>query len=76
MRWLAKEFAGRLGEKALVVGEEAPTAWLTNTTQSVRLFGEPRVPLTTMIDWTADWVASNRPSFNKPTHFEVRDGAY
>jgi hypothetical protein len=29
-----------------------------------------------MIDWTADWVASNRPSFNKPTHFEVRDGVF
>jgi nucleoside-diphosphate-sugar epimerase len=76
VRWLAKEFAARLGEKALIVGEEAPTAWLTNTTQAVRLFGNPRVPLAQMIDWTAEWVASNRPSFNKPTHFEVRDGLY
>jgi nucleoside-diphosphate-sugar epimerase len=76
VRWLAQEFANRLGEKALIVGEEAPTAWLTNTTHAVRLFGNPRVSLATMIDWTADWVASNRPSFNKPTHFEVRDGLY
>ena len=76
VRWLAQEFAGRLGQKALIVGEEAPTALLTNTTQAMRLFGKPRVPLATMIDWTADWVASNRPSFNKPTHFGVRDGVY
>jgi nucleoside-diphosphate-sugar epimerase len=76
VRWLAKEFADRLGEKALIVGQEAPTAWLTNTTQAVQLFGTPRVPLATMIDWTADWVASRRPSFNKPTHFEARDGVY
>jgi nucleoside-diphosphate-sugar epimerase len=76
VRWLAQEFADRLGQKALIVGEEAPTALLTNTTQAVRLFGNPRVPLATMINWTADWVASNRPSFNKPTHFEVRDGVY
>jgi hypothetical protein len=34
------------------------------------------VPLATMIDWTADWVANARESFNKPTHFEVRDGVY
>ncbi len=76
VRWLAQEFADRLGEKALIVGEEAPTALLTNTAQSVRLFGKPRVPLATMIDWTADWVTGHRPSFNKPTHFEVRDGVY
>jgi nucleoside-diphosphate-sugar epimerase len=76
VRWLAQEFADRLGQKALITGEEAPTALLTNTTQAERLFGKPRVLLATMIDWTADWVASHRPSFNKPTHFEVRDGVY
>jgi nucleoside-diphosphate-sugar epimerase len=76
VRWLAQELADRLGQKALIVGEEAPTALLTNTTQAVRLFGKPHVPLARMINWTADWVAGNRPSFNKPTHFEVRDGLY
>jgi nucleoside-diphosphate-sugar epimerase len=76
VRWLAQQFADRLGQKALIVGEEAPTALLTNTTQAVRLFGKPRVPLGKMIDWTADWVANDHPSFDKPTHFEVRDGVY
>jgi len=76
VHWLAQEFAVRLGKKALIVGEEAPTAVLTNTTQAIKLFGKPHVPLAQMIDWTADWVANNRPSFNKPTHFEARDGVY
>ena len=76
VRWLAHEFADRLGVKAMIVGQEAPTALLTNSTRALSLFGKPRVPLATMIDWTADWVASHRPSFNKPTHFEVRDGVY
>jgi nucleoside-diphosphate-sugar epimerase len=76
VRWLASEFAARLGEKPQIVGEEAPTAWLTNTAQAVALFGKSRVPLAAMIDWVADWVANHRSSFDKPTHFEVRDGVY
>jgi hypothetical protein len=76
VRWLAEEFGARLGNKARIVGAEAPTAWLTNTAQAVRLFGEPRITLATMIDWVAEWVAHDRPSYNKPTHYEVRDGVY
>ncbi len=76
VRWLAGKFAERLGVKVQITGEEAATAWLTNTAQAVRLLGKPRVPLGAMIDWTADWVANDRPSFRKPTHFEVRDGVY
>ncbi len=76
VRWLAGEFAKRLGAKVHIVGEEAPTALLTNTARAVQLLGKPHVPLVAMIDWTADWVANSRPSFSKPTHFEVRDGVY
>jgi len=76
VRWLAGEFATRLGVKVQTVGAESPTALLTNAAKAVQLFGKPRLPLAAMIDWTTDWVANNRPSFSKPTHFEVRDGVY
>jgi nucleoside-diphosphate-sugar epimerase len=76
IRWLAGALGERLGRKPDIVGSEAPTALLTSTAQATRLLGRPIVSLEKMIDWIADWVANHRPSFNKPTHFEVRDGVY
>jgi nucleoside-diphosphate-sugar epimerase len=76
VRWIAEEFGRRLGKKPLMQGAEAADAWLVNVAESVRLFGEPRVPMSRMIDWTADWVARGMPSLGKDTHFDTRDGTY
>ncbi|MEB2335181.1 MAG: NAD(P)-dependent oxidoreductase [Burkholderiales bacterium] len=76
IRWLAGEFGKRFGRKPVLVGEEAPTAWLEDTTESQRLFGKPRVPIDAMIDWVADWIERGQPSLGKPTHFSTRDGKY
>jgi nucleoside-diphosphate-sugar epimerase len=76
IRWLAGEFGRRFGRTPLFSGQEAPTAWLEDTTQARALFGPPRVPIETMIDWVADWVRRGGPSLGKPTHFSTRDGKY
>jgi nucleoside-diphosphate-sugar epimerase len=76
VRWLASELGRRLGVVPQFTGSEAPTALLSDTTQAAALFGYPRVPLGSMLDWVADWVAHDRPSFHKPTKFEVRDGGF
>jgi nucleoside-diphosphate-sugar epimerase len=76
VRWLAGEFGKRLGKSPTVTGAEAATAWLLNTDEAQKLFGTPSVPLATMIDWVADWVALDMPSLGKDTHFSTRDGKY
>jgi hypothetical protein len=76
VRWLSEELGRRLGRKPVISGSEAATALLTNTNEAVRLFGAPRVPIGIMLDWVADWVARSMPAFNRPTKFEVRDGAF
>lgn len=76
VRWLAGEFARLFGRESVAQGQEAETAWLVDTSASVRLFGEPAVRLDTMVRWVADWVGRGGPSLGKPTHFSTRDGQY
>jgi hypothetical protein len=65
-----------LGREPLIVGTESPVGWLNNAARMNAELGYPRVPLLTMIEWTADWLGRSMPTINKPTHYEVRDGRY
>ena len=76
VRWLADQFGRRFAREPRLVRQESPTAWLEDTSLAISLFGEPRVPIDTMIDWVADWVLHDGPSLGKPTHFSTRDGKY
>jgi nucleoside-diphosphate-sugar epimerase len=76
VRSLAEEFGKRFGKTPAITGSEAPTAWLVDTRAAQKLFGAPRVPLSKMLDWQADWIARGMPDLGKPTHFETRDGKY
>jgi len=76
VRDLAAKFGKRFGREPVLVGNEEPTAWLTNTSQAVKLFGLPVVDTEQLIKWTADWVQRDMPSLGKPTKYEVRDGRY
>ncbi len=76
VRDLAAKLGARLGRDPIIVGEEQPTAWLTDTSLATKLFGLPIVDTGRLIAWTADWVARSMPSLGKPTKYEVRDGRY
>ncbi|MEA2868576.1 MAG: hypothetical protein QOE39_3291 [Bradyrhizobium sp.] len=76
VRDLAAKFGALFGREPVIVSKEEPTAWLTNTSQAVKLFGLPIVDTEQLISWTADWVVRSMPSLGKPTKYEVRDGRY
>jgi nucleoside-diphosphate-sugar epimerase len=75
-----REIANRLGEllgrPPLLEGVESGTALVCDTTGLNGLLGKPATPLDSILRWTAEWVGNNRRSFDKPTHFETRDGTY
>ena len=76
IRELAQTFGARFGRTPRIVGSESPTGWLNNASLMNAELGYPRVPLLTMIEWTADWLTRAMPTLDKPTHYEVRDGRY
>src|SRR5690606_28142376 len=75
-----REVAERLGElferPPIFTGEEAPTALLSNSAKACALFGPPAMNLDDMTRRTAEWIARGGTTWNKPTHFEVRDGKF
>jgi nucleoside-diphosphate-sugar epimerase len=79
-RFSLRDVALRLGNlmerQVKIVGTEADTAFLSNTTRMRTALGAPPTSLDTVLQWTASWVARDGRIWEKPTHFEVRDGAY
>jgi len=76
IRALAHRFGNIFGKAPVLDGQESATALLNNSSQCQRMFGAPAVTVEQMIDWTAQWIMSEGPTLNKPTHFESRDGKY
>jgi dTDP-4-dehydrorhamnose reductase len=76
VRQVATRFSELFERPVTFVGAEAETALLSNPQRLFEELGPPPTALDTIIHWTADWMKSGGRLLNKPTHFEVRDGAY
>jgi nucleoside-diphosphate-sugar epimerase len=76
VRSVAEEFGRLLDRPVAFEGAESTDAILSNGQLGYRLFGYPRVSAGQMIHWIADWVSRGGAMWDKPTHFEVRDGKF
>src|SRR5262252_4153137 len=76
VRWLAEEFAARMGKSVAFEGAESEDALLNNANKAFALLGKPAVSVSQMLDWIADWVVRGGTTMAKPTHFEERAGRF
>jgi nucleoside-diphosphate-sugar epimerase len=75
-REIAAGFGKRFGVVPIFHGAEGSRALLNNAAQCHELFGRPTVTPETLMDWIAEWIQRGNSQWNKPTHFEVRDGRF
>jgi hypothetical protein len=76
IRVLAAEFGRRLGSVPVLTGTEAGTAWLSDASESLKLFGPPEVSVERMLDLITAHVSGGGRFLGKPTHFEARSGKF
>lgn len=76
VREVALEFGKLLGIEPKLTNNEADTALLSNSEKAFELFGKPKMPVSQVIKWIAEWLQEDKKLLGKPTHFEVRDGIY
>lgn len=72
---LALQFGRIFGKTPKFKGAEQDTI-VVNGDLAAELFGYPSVPLRRMVAWVADWVSNEKPTFGKPSKFEVHNGKF
>ncbi|HEY2067036.1 MAG TPA: NAD-dependent epimerase/dehydratase family protein [Gemmatimonadaceae bacterium] len=76
VRDLATALGERLGAAPVFEGREAADALLSNGARMRELLDDPLLPLDTLLDWVAGWIAGGGRLLGKPTAFEQRDGRF
>jgi dTDP-4-dehydrorhamnose reductase len=76
VRQVALKFGKLFDKTPKFIGEEAPTALLSNARMAHEILGKQRISPDQIIHWIAYWISNEKRLLNKHTHFEVRDGKY
>ena len=65
-----------IGKEPIFEGVEGATAYLSDASRAMELFGYPSVSAETLIRWQAEYILDGGRTLDKPTHFEERGGSY
>jgi len=77
VRWIAERLSELMGvADPVIVGTEAETALLSDSSEMVRRFGPPGMSTEQLLAWTAAWLRGGGGVLGKPTKFQVRDGRF
>ncbi len=76
VRRVCEQLGEFMNRQVRFTGTEADTALLSDAKRGLELLGPAHVRTDQLIAWVADWVARGGRSFDKPTHFESRDGRF
>jgi len=76
VRRIAERFGELFHIEPQFEGRETDTALLNDSSLCCHLLGPPSVTAAELIEWQAEWIRAGLPTLDKPTHFEVRDGAF
>ncbi len=76
VRSVAEKLGEMLDREVRFIGQEAPTALLSNTAALQAALGRPRIVLEHMLPWIAHWTRNAGATHGKPTHFQTRDGKF
>lgn len=76
VRDVAERFGQLLAKPVRLTGTESTTALLSDGSRGHDLYGPPRVSAELLMRWVADWIERGGVTWNRPTHFEVRDGRF
>lgn len=76
VREIAETFGKLFDRTPVFEGRGGEAALLNDASQAFSIFGKPMVSAEQVIAWTADWIKRDGLRWDKPTHFEVKDGKF
>jgi nucleoside-diphosphate-sugar epimerase len=76
VRTAALELSTMMERQPCFTGTEAPDALLSDSSRARALFGPASIDPSTLIEWTARWIAAGGSTLGKPTKFQSRDGSF
>ncbi|XOV95371.1 MAG: NAD-dependent epimerase/dehydratase family protein [Bacteroidota bacterium] len=76
VKWVAEELGQRMKKPVNFIGQPEEKSLLNDASRAFQFFGKPKVGLTQLLDWTADWIMSGGEGLGKPTHFQERKGNF